>query len=202
MNTDDEAGGADMGFRAFVDESAAGRGDDQQEYLICAAIISDGACDEVREQLRSLLLPGQIKFHWTAESPARRRKIVSQIVDLGPMSVVVTHLHARHKKIERYRRKCLETLYHELISMPVFDVTLESRDRKQDSADREHIVALQSQGLDTRVRIAHLRGGDEPLLWIADTVLGAINAEHLGDCSFMDELRPTLLVKTRTPESK
>lgn len=191
-----------MTFRAFLDESSANRAGDQQEYLICAAIISAEVCHEARAQLRSLLLPGQIKVHWTDERPTRRRQIVSQIVDLGPMSVVVAHLDARLRKVERYRRKCLETLYHELIAMKVFDLTLESRTPNQDEADRAHIVALQGQGLDTRVRIAHMRGGDEPLLWIADAVLGAINAEFLGDCSYIDELRPTLVLETHTPESK
>lgn len=200
--TDDEAGGAGMGFQAFLDESSAHRASDQMEYLICAAIIPETACDEVREQLRSLLLPGQIKFHWTDESPARRREIVSQIVDLGPMSAVVAHLYADRRKNERYRRKCLETLYHELIAMQVYDLTLESRDRKQDGRDVAHLVALRTTGLYPSLHVDHMRGGDEPLLWIADAVLGAINAEFLGDCSYIDALRPTLVLETRTPESK
>ncbi len=35
---------------------------------MCAALVPSGDCEGVREQLRPLLLPGQIKFHWTDES--------------------------------------------------------------------------------------------------------------------------------------
>ncbi|MBF4632766.1 hypothetical protein ITJ42_16235 [Clavibacter michiganensis subsp. phaseoli] len=188
-------------FRAFLDESSANRGDERQEYLVCAALISDADCDSVREQLRPLLLPGQIKLHWTDESERRRRDIVSRIVDLGPMNIVVSHLDARRKRVERYRRKSLEVLYHELVTMETFDLTLECRSDSQDKDDRAHIVALQSQGLDRRLRIGHQRGGDEPLLWIADAVLGSINAAHLGNSEHYDELQSTLLIEARTSDS-
>ncbi|PWJ61992.1 hypothetical protein [Rathayibacter iranicus] len=36
---------------------------------------------------------------------------------------------------------------------------------------------------------------------IADAVLGAINAKHLGESSHIDKLRSTLIVETRTPDS-
>lgn len=168
---------------------------------MCAALVSSDDCERVREQLRPLLLPGQIKFHWTDENDRRKHQIVQRIVDLGPMNVVYSHLDARRKKTERYRRKTLESLYHELIGMEVFDLTLEARTRSQDQNDLAHIVALRNQGLDGRLHIDHVRGGDEPLLWIADAVLGAVNAEHLGNNSFIAALRSTLVVEERTPDS-
>lgn len=191
-----------MTFRAFIDESSAQRSDAEQEYLICAAILDENECDAARESLRPLLLPGQIKVHWTDESSSRRRKIITRIADLGPMNVVVAHLDAKLKRTERYRRKCLEALYYELIAMRVFDAVLESRGPKQDQKDRSHIVALQGQVLDKRLRVTHQRGGDEPLLWIPDAVLGAINAAHLGETSHYDNLRSTLVVESRTPDSR
>ncbi len=136
------------------------------------------------------------------ESASRQRKIVTQIVQLGPMHVGVAHLDAKLKKVERYRRKCLETLYHDLIAMEVFDVVLECRTPKQDERDKAHVVALQGQGFDTRLRISHQRGGDEPLLWIPDAVLGAINAAYLGDGSYLEALSSTLVLERRTPESR
>lgn len=188
-------------YRGFLDESTANRDDDHQEYLVCAALLPQAECEAVRERLRALLLPGQVKLHWTDESERHRRAIVTRIVDLGPMNVVVKHLDVRRRKVERFRRKSLESLYHELVAMNVFDLTLECRSNAQDRGDRAHIVALQGQGFDRRLRIQHLRGGDEPLLWIADAVLGAINAKHLGESSHIDKLRSTLIVETRTPDS-
>lgn len=168
---------------------------------MCAALVPSADCQGVREQLRPLLLPGQIKFHWTDESDRRKHQIVERIVDLGPMNVVYSHLDSRRRKTERYRRKALESLYHELIGMEVFDLTMESRTPSQDASDRAHIVGLRNQGLDGRLHIDHLRGGDEPLLWVADAVLGAINAEHLGNDVFITALRSTLIVEERTPDS-
>lgn len=120
--------------------------------------------------LRSLLPRGQIELYWHDESPRRRRDIVARICELDSMNVVVSHVDVRRRQVERCRRKCLETIYHQRVEMKVSDLTLESRSETQDKQDRAHIVALQGQGLDHQLRIRHRRGGDEPLLWIADTV--------------------------------
>lgn len=152
--------------------------------------------------MRSLLLPGQVKVHWTAESEARRRRIVETITSLGPMNVVVSHLDEYRKKVERYRRKCLEVVYRELAGMGVTDAALEHRSHSQDAADRAHIVALQAQSLDHSLRISHPKGGEEPLLWIADAVLGAINSRHLGIPEHYDALVGTLAFEEMTPDSQ
>ncbi len=189
------------GFRGFLDESAVVRSAERQEYLVCAALIPADDCDDVREKLRTLLLPGQIKVHWSDEHERRRIRIVAVIQELQPMNVVVSHLEVPRRKTERYRRKCLETLYYELTSMKVQDLTLESRTPAQDKSDRAHIVGLQGQGLERALRIQHQRGGDEPLLWIADAVLGAINASRVGNPRYLDDLSETLLVNELTPGS-
>lgn len=185
---------------AYVDESSCNRSDSTQEYLIGAAIMD--AADEVaiREELRPLLLPGQIKLHWTDERESRRRRIVSAIASLEPMNFIVAHLSQRQAKTERFRRKCLETLYYELAGHEVYSVTLESRGA-QDKSDRAHIVALQGQGLNKGVRIQHLRGGDEPLLWIADAVLGSLNSAYLGEPAHFEALQDTIMVQQHTPDS-
>lgn len=188
-------------MRAWVDESSANRGETTQEYLVGAAIVDTEDQDAIRDELRPLLLPGQIKLHWTDESERRRRRIVEAIVAAGPMIVVVTHLSERQRKTERFRHKCLEALYYELAADKVLDVTLESRSAAQDSKDLAHTVALQNQGLDRGVRICHRQGGDDPLLWIPDAVLGSINAAHQGNSSHLEALQSTILLRKRTPES-
>lgn len=189
-------------LRAFLDESTATRAGGLQEYLVGAALIPEADCDRVRQQLRTLLLPGLIKVHWTDEGEPRRRRIVALIQELGPITVVVSHLDAPRRKVERYRRKTLETVYHEFVGMELFDLTLECRTPELDAYDRAHLVALQGQGLDSRLRIDHRRGGDEPLLWIADAVLGAVNAAHSGDPRHLERLESTLLLQRRTPSSQ
>ncbi|OJV93508.1 MAG: hypothetical protein BGO47_06135 [Microbacterium sp. 67-17] len=54
-------------FEAFIDEPSALRGD-RQEYLICAALVETSDCEAARGGMRSPLLPGQVKEHWTDES--------------------------------------------------------------------------------------------------------------------------------------
>src|SRR5699024_5071915 len=120
------------GMRAFVDESSCVRTISSQEYVIGAAIVSAGDCEAPRQGPETLHLPGQIKPHWTDESDRRRRTITQTIADLGSMHVVVAHLSGRNRKTERYRRKCLETLYYELGEADVLDVTLECRSDTQD----------------------------------------------------------------------
>ncbi|MDQ1123463.1 hypothetical protein [Microbacterium trichothecenolyticum] len=188
-------------YRAFIDESSAVRSSTRQEYLIGAGFIPFEACDEIREQLRCLALPGQVKLHWTDESEPHRRNIVERISALAPMTRVVTHRSERVKKNERCRRNCLEALYHDMAGMEVFDLLLEDRSPSQNSRDGERIVALQGQGLDSRVRIAHRRGGDEPLLWIADVLLGAINAAALGQPAHLETLQETVVLRRRTVDS-
>ena len=188
-------------YRGFVDESTAMRSASHQEYLIGAALLPVDQIDEVREQLTPLLLPGQIKLHWTDEQPARRRQIVDKICALGSVNIVITHLDEPRRKTERFRRKCLEELYHEMVSMEIFDLTLEARTGPQDRNDVAHLVALRSQGIDPRMRIDHCRGGDEPLLWIPDIVLGAINAAHVGEARHLEALSESLLIHRRTADS-
>lgn len=85
-------------MRAFVDESSCVRTTATQEYLIGAAIIDGADCDDIRDALRPLRLPGQIKPHWTDEGARRRRVITEAIADLGAMHVVVAHLSCRNRK--------------------------------------------------------------------------------------------------------
>ncbi|MBB2975107.1 hypothetical protein FHX49_000648 [Microbacterium endophyticum] len=185
--------------RAFVDESSALREPGTQEYLIGAAVVPSDSCDGLREQLQRLKLPGQIKLHWRDESEQRRKKIVDEVQQLEPLSVVITHRSERQNKTERFRRLCLGDLYNNMLDLDVHDLVLESRGGAQDKKDVAHIVALQNSGLDERLRIAHKRGGDEPLLWIADVVLGAINAHRAGNSRYFDAL--STLVDVRSTES-
>lgn len=188
-------------MRGFIDESSAVRSGTRQEYLVGAAVVPPGDCEDIRAELKPLLLPGQIKVHWTDESEKRRQTIVDAIIGLGAMNFVVTHVSERSNKTERFRRKCMERLYFELGAADVWDLTLESRTPPQDKGDRRHIVALQGQGYDRRIRISHARGGDEPLLWIPDALLGALNSARGDDPQYWDRLSETVVVEAATVES-
>ena len=154
---------------------------------MCAAIIDTQDLEKIREELRPLRLPGQVKLHWTDERHSRRRKIVDTLSEIDSMQAIITHQSEVSKKTERHRRKCLEQMYFELSEMHVHNGTLESRQEAQNRRDVAHIVALQGQGQSAGIRLRHVRGGDDPLLWIPDAVLGALNSVHLGGRAVLGE---------------
>lgn len=71
----------------------------------------------------------------------------------------------------------------------------------QNKKDIEHIVALQGRGQASKIRIVHIRGGDEPLLWIPDIFLGAINSNYLGNDLYWKQLQDRVVLSSLTPES-
>lgn len=186
---------------AYIDESSAYRPPNRQEYMICAAILDSQDLEQVREELRPLLLPGQVKLHWTDERNSRRRKIVETLSGIDSMQAIITHQSEVSKKTERHRRKCLEQMYFELSEMHVHSVTLESRQEAQNKRDLAHIVALQGQGQSVNIRLQHVRGGDDPILWIPDAVLGALNSVHLGEEQYWEKLYEKVLLNRPTPDS-
>lgn len=188
-------------YCAYIDESSSGRPNNRQEYLVCAVVVGSTDTEAARDTLAPLLRPGQKKLHWTAESLRSRARIVETLASLEHMSAIISHISEPSPKTERFRRKCLECLYVELVGLGAFDLVLETRSPHQDKQDRAHTVALQNSGLDRRIRIRHCRGGDEPLLWVADAILGAVNADRRGDPTFLDPLRARIIYSGATPSS-
>lgn len=168
---------------------------------MCAAVIDSDDLEKVRSELLPLRLPGQIKLHWTDERSSRRRKIVDALSEIDSMQAIITHRSEISRKTERHRRKCLEQLYFELSEMGVRQTILESRQDAQNRRDVEHIVALQGQGQSPGIRLRHMRGGDDPLLWIPDAVLGALNSAHLGDEEYWEKLQDKVVLHRPTSES-
>lgn len=78
---------------------------------------------------------------------------------------------------ERRRRLTVERLLQELMAIGVDRVVLESRG-PADRLDRQHVDALRSRRLLTDVRVDHVPGTAEPLLWAADAMCGVIAADR------------------------
>ena len=188
-------------FVAFLDESRALRPFDTKVYMVCAALVEVERINDVRVGLEPLRLPGQKKLHWTDESISRKLDIAKAIADLDNMNAIVSHYGEASGKEERFRRKCLEQIYYELDQMGINRVVMESRSKHQDAKDRGHIVALQGRGLFQNMRIEHKRGGDEPLLWIPDAVLGALNLREKGHAECWEFLAESMVVLTKTSDS-
>jgi hypothetical protein len=178
--------------RAFVDESSVIH-DSKQEYRICAVLVPFEKETELREAVKSFLSKGQMKFHWTQEDRRRRQRFTDFISRLNLVCLVVTHSDDRRRNDERYRRKCFEHLYHELVTHDVSTLAIEARSKAQNLLDIEHIVGLRGRGLYSNLYLTHIAGKEEPLLWMADAILGVVNAAVVGDESYAQKFSPTAL---------
>src|SRR2546421_11148006 len=89
MSHPHDADGVRKGWSAFMDESESDRKADPGTYILAAALIEPDALDEVRGQIRTLLIPHQRKLHWRDESARRRAAIAETIADLDSLHLVV-----------------------------------------------------------------------------------------------------------------
>lgn len=162
---------------AFVDESMQQTGaPEERAYLLAAAVTETARCEEIRQTVRSLRHGREKRLHWYDQEPTRHTKIAETIGALGMAATVVigTPLHRRS---ERARRKCMESLLPRLESMGVDRVVLEARTPSQNVLDEQHLLGMRGRRLITRalwVEIA--RSVDEPLLWVPDAIAGAYGA--------------------------
>ena len=184
-------------LRAYVDESSVIH-DSNQEYRICAVLVPLRIETELRETLKRFLSKGQTKFHWTQEDRRRRQRFTDFISRQNIDCLVVTHSDERRRNDERYRRKCFEKLYQELATHDISNISIEARSKSQNLLDIEHIVGLRGRGLYSNLYLTHIAGKEEPLLWIADAILGAVNAAELGDETYAQKFSPSSLRLMRT----
>lgn len=168
-------------LRAWVDESGSDRALDPGTYVLAAAIVRLAAESTIRAQISDLRLPGQVKLHWRDESAKRQAAITGAVAACELEHLVVVRAGAVEDRTERRRRKCLERLLIELELKDVTDVVLESRGKADDRRDRDMLNALRGQQIvSTSTRITHVRGRDEPLLWVPDAVCGAVTSSRTG----------------------
>ena len=146
--------------RLFVDESKS-RG-----LLLAAACVSHVDTAVARERMRSLLLPGQRRVHFTHEKDGRRRSILAELSQVGLSAFVVT----TPKGMDAWtaREQCLREIAGFAVRHQVQGITVE-RDDSVASFDRRVLYnALHRDWPDIEYR--HERAYDEPLLWAADAI--------------------------------
>ncbi|MGL4744885.1 MAG: hypothetical protein ACRCXL_10925 [Dermatophilaceae bacterium] len=169
-------------LRAWVDESGSDRARDPGTYILAAAIGRHDAEPTTRHQMSQLRLPGQIKLHWRDESAKRRQAIIRAVANCEIEHLVVVRAGAVDDRPERRRRKCLERLLYELELKYVHDIVLESRGRADDRRDLDLLNALRGgRNISTTIRLTHVIGRSEPMLWIPDAVAGTVTSSRTGE---------------------
>ncbi|WP_037317976.1 hypothetical protein [Amycolatopsis orientalis] len=150
-----------MTSHVFVDESKEGG------YLVTAAALFSGDLASARRAMRSLVLPGQRRLHFTHESDGRRKRILDAITELGP-KVTIYDASAHHRR--RQREACLDALVENLASIGTRMLVLES-DESIVELDRKTLYrSVRRHGCHEILEYRHLRAFEEPLLAVPDAL--------------------------------
>ncbi|MFJ6670731.1 hypothetical protein ACIQMJ_06440 [Actinosynnema sp. NPDC091369] len=156
-------------MHAFVDESRR-----NDTYYLAAAIVQPRDLKRLRVGLRGLLLPGQRELHFYNEKQARRRLLVSKLVEFGPR-VDIYRASCRRGE-EPARQECVARLTDDLLDARGHRLVFDSREAR-DVLD-VHTVrsALNKRRSENSLVYEHLDSVDEPLLWLADTAVWCYGA--------------------------
>lgn len=188
-------------WRAYVDESESRQRLDPDVYILAAALVEDAEQDAIQARMRALLRPGQRKLHWHAESATSRAGIIDAVAGLPALQLAVVRTGRPGERSERRRRKCLERLVYELDERGVEYVTLEARERKSNARELRLLDRYRSAGaVRGTMRMYHAAGPTCPLLWIADSLAGAVMAARTGNEEYLDRLDGLVDVVTIGPD--
>ena len=169
-----------MSYIAYVDESEPSSGG---SYLLSCALVDDASAENARTAMIAAKTAGEKKVHWHGRLPAERPALVDLVAGFGGLHLIVVRDECHDEPSERRRRKCLEHLLWTLdTSYGVRSIVLESRQAKQNAGDMHLLQAMRAAGqVSRRLRIDHVAGPKEALLWIPDVVAGAFNAGRAGE---------------------
>ncbi|MFB9685792.1 hypothetical protein [Amycolatopsis plumensis] len=147
-----------MTAHVFVDESKRGG------YLVTAAAVFPHDLGRARQAVRSLVLPGQRRLHFTHESDNRRKQILDVIAELHP-AVTIYDGSAHHRR--RQREACLDLLIADLATTGARMLVLETDESVLELDRRALYRATRRHGCPA-LEYRHHRAHEEPLLAIPD----------------------------------
>lgn len=182
-------------LQAWGDESMRSARIDRPSYLLGAVVADPSKCEALREELLALPRRGP-KLHWRDLDDRARRTAIDLISSFDAYHVVVVAAPVDPRRQERARAYCLERLAWHLDGHGVQLLTLEARPPQLMKKDLRTIDALRSkQALPEGLRIDHGQPSTEPMLWIADQVLGALGESLAGGrADWFDAVRPSTTV--------
>ncbi|MFL6052436.1 MAG: hypothetical protein ACJ72W_05885, partial [Actinoallomurus sp.] len=125
--------------------------------------------------------------------------LLEAIVRLEVLHLVVVRACHPTEPSERRRRKCMEYLIRELAGMGVAEVIMEARAPKQNLSDMHLVDVLRAcGGLVGNLRVDHLPGPEEPLLWLPDVIAGTVVAARCGNRSYLEQITPVTTILSIT----
>jgi hypothetical protein len=163
---------------AFVDESVR-TGSGGLLYVVAAAAVLRADRDRARDEFRKLLLPRQPYLHWNSEKPARRVAVLDRLAGLDAMALACGYYPVGTRHQESARAACLTALVGDLKAAGISELVIETRGEPLDRRDRRTLLHAREVGIAPRnLSYRHVGKLEEPLLWAADAIAGAV-ALHL-----------------------
>ena len=146
---------------AFIDESKS------NSYIVAAAVVESHSAPGIRKTLQGLRMKGQRRIHFSTESDARRKTLLSKISTFDCRYFVIES----SLKIEfDARRDALSSLVAFLIGENVTTLVVEL-DESIQTHDRRTIEAvIRDQNSKALVNYRHESPFLECLLWLPDAV--------------------------------
>ncbi|MEV7802394.1 hypothetical protein AB0O28_05550 [Microbispora sp. NPDC088329] len=182
-----------MALLAFIDESMRRRSGDAHVHALAAVLLDEHVCADPRERLLGLRVGRSQSIHRRDESPARQSLITELVAGMPLRAMVVVDIYPENGRAERARRLCLDRLLCELSQQKVETVCIEARDQWHDRRDRALVGALRGAGRAGRSLQAEWRRSvDEPLLWLADVLVGSVVWCLGGEGESFDIIRPKI----------
>jgi hypothetical protein len=178
---------------ALVDESIRAVGDGGGSlYIVAAAIVLPEEVASCRARI-SAAFQRPRPFHWRAEERGDRGRMIEAVVEIGLGAVVCDCRAGRLGAQERARARCLHALLWDLRD-GVSEVLIDTRGPHADRRDRRTLRQAQRTGAVPRhLRYDFRSPREEPLLWAADAIAGAVGDRLAkGDASYYELLRPVL----------
>ena len=189
-----------MGLIGWGDESGSDSARDPGTYLLSVVLVEANVVDQVRAAMEQLRYKGH-KLHWRDETAKRREQIAQTMATLPVTGLVVVRCNAELADAqERRRRKCLEPLLPLLTERGCAQLTLESRGRSDDERDMEMLQTMRTRRLLAHgLHLDHVPGPQDPALWAADALCGAVVCERVNDPgNYLDTLRAGIHVQMET----
>ncbi|KAA0233129.1 MAG: hypothetical protein EDR02_14460 [Actinobacteria bacterium] len=140
-------------------------------YVVTAAIMLD--VDAVRRGLAEVVPADRTRpFHWSAEGPRARTRMVELLIETGVVAHVVVHYPTGRRRQEEARRNAMVELVPLVVADGAAELIIESRSEREDQRDRQSVIeAMRLAEHTIRYR---WEPKSESLLWVADAVCGAV----------------------------
>jgi hypothetical protein len=169
----------------FVDEAIYQPG--EGVYVLAAVLLEDSAKAAARRAARRVPVIRGRRCHWHKEEDREQFAMLKALErhSAGALAYVATP--ARGRDQEAIRQGLLFQLAGDAARRDAVDLTIESRQHRNDQRDSSTLIKARRE-LSIELAYAHATPSEEPLLWMADAIAGAVLAQARKDGRYVAAL--------------